>query len=63
MNSLQAYYLLGFTLLSAIVNSFIEEQPISIKILCLTLLFTTFVFASLFHNLKNITSKVTTNVE
>jgi hypothetical protein len=44
---------LGFILSSAILNAFIEEQPIGIKLLCLTLLSTSFIFASLFHNLKS----------
>lgn len=52
VNSVQNYYLLGFILLSAILNAFIERESIGIKLLCLTLLFTTFVFASLFHNLR-----------
>ncbi|GIU05968.1 hypothetical protein TUM4636_07140 [Shewanella glacialipiscicola] len=52
MSSLQSYYFLGFIFSSAILNIFIENESIGIKLLCLTLLFTTFIFASLFHNLK-----------
>ncbi len=56
VNSLQNYYLLGFILSSAILNALIEAQPIGIKLLCLTLLSTSFIFASLFHNLRNTVS-------
>lgn len=52
MNGVQSYYLIGFILSAAILNVFIENEAIGIKLLCTTLLFTTFVFASLFHNLK-----------
>lgn len=52
LSSVQTYYLFGFILLSAILNAFVESESIGIKLLCLTLLFTTFVFASLFHSLR-----------
>ncbi len=52
MGSIHSYYLGGFILLSATLNAFIENESIGIKLLCLLLLFTTFVFASLFHSLK-----------
>jgi len=52
MGSIHSYYLAGFILLSVILNAFIENESIGIKLLCLLLLFTTFVFASLFHSLK-----------
>jgi hypothetical protein len=52
MNSVQNHYLFGFILFSAILNAFIENESIGIQLLCLTLLLTTFVFASLFHSLR-----------
>ncbi len=52
MGSIHNYYLVGFILLSAILNVFIENESIGIKLLCLLLLFTTLVFASLFHSLR-----------
>ena len=53
MSRIQNYYLAGFTLSSAILNMFFEGESAGIKVLCLILLFGTFVFAFLFHNLKN----------
>jgi len=52
VNSVHNYYFLGFILLSALLNVFIENESIGIKLLCTTLLFTTCVFASLFHSLN-----------
>jgi hypothetical protein len=52
VDSVQNYYLFAFILLAAILNAFIESESIGIKLLCLILLFTTFVFASLFHSLR-----------
>ena len=53
MNNLQNYYILGMTLTSAILSIFIENESVGIKILCITLVFTTFLFAFLYHNLKS----------
>jgi len=53
MKDLQSYYLLSFILLAAILGIFLESESTGIKILCLTLLFTTCIFASLFHSLKS----------
>ncbi|PMG29062.1 hypothetical protein BCU94_15330 [Shewanella sp. 10N.286.52.C2] len=62
MGSIHNYYLVGFMLLSAILNAFIENESIGIKLLCLLLLFTTFIFASLFHSLKvKVAKEKTTN--
>jgi hypothetical protein len=59
VNKLQSYYFTGFLLFSAILNAFIENEAIAIKLLCLVLLFSTFVFASLYHNLRNKMAKMT----
>ena len=52
MTGVQTYYLIGFTLVASVLNIFIENESVGIKVLCTALLFTTFVFASLYHNLK-----------
>ncbi|KVX02626.1 hypothetical protein [Shewanella frigidimarina] len=57
MSILQSYYFTGFILFSAVLNAFIENETIAIKLLCLVLLFSTFVFASLYHNLRNKVAK------
>ncbi len=53
MNNLQNYYILGMTLTSAILSIFIENESVGIKILCIALVFTTFLFAFLYHNRKS----------
>lgn len=64
MGSIHSYYLVGFMLLSAMLNAFIEHEEVGIKLLCLLLLFTTFVFASLFHSLMvKVAKEKTANVE
>jgi len=57
VSKLQSYYFTGFLLFSAVLNAFIENETITIKLLCLILLFSTFVFASLYHSLRNKVSK------
>ncbi|HBF73291.1 MULTISPECIES: hypothetical protein [Alteromonas] len=52
MSGVHSYYLVGWILLSAILNEIIEDESKGIKLLCSLLLFTTFLFASLFHSLK-----------
>jgi len=52
VSSVHSYYLVGWILLSAILNEIIEDESKGIKLLCSLLLFTTFLFASLFHSLK-----------
>ena len=63
MDSVHSYYLVGFMLLSAILNAFIENESVGIKLLCLLLLFTNFVFASLFHSLKVTVAKEKTVID
>ena len=64
MSKLHSYYLVGFVLFSAILNAFIDSESIGIKLLCSLLLFTTFVFASLFHSLKaKISKEKISNIE
>ncbi len=52
VSGVHSYYLVGWILLSAILNEIIEDESKGIKLLCSLLLFTTFLFASLFHSLK-----------
>lgn len=59
MNNVHNCYFLGFIVFSALLNVFIENESIGIKTLCTTLLFTTFVFASLSHSLQIKLSKQT----
>ena len=54
---LQSYYLISFLLFSAVLNAFVENETIAVKLLCLVLLFSTFVFANLYHNLRNKVAK------
>lgn len=64
MGSIHSFYLVGFILVSAILNAFIKHEDIGIKLLCSLLLFTTFVFASLFHSLKvKVAKEKASNVE
>lgn len=64
MDSIRSYYLIGFILLSAILNVFIEKESIGIKLLCLLLLFITFILAVLLHSLKiKVAKEKTENVE
>ena len=50
---IQTYYLTGFIFCAALLNMFIENETVGIKVLCLVLLLGNFAFASLFHSLKS----------
>ena len=50
---IQNYYLAGFIFCSALLNMFLENETVGIKVLCLILLLGNFAFASLFHSLKS----------
>jgi ABC-type transport system involved in cytochrome c biogenesis permease component len=50
---IQNYYLAGFIFCAALLNMFLENETVVIKVLCLVLLLGNFTFASLFHSLKN----------
>ena len=47
------YYLAGFIFSSSIINMFLEDESVGIKVLCLILLLGNFAFASLFHSLRS----------
>jgi len=50
---IQNYYFAGFIFCSALLNMFLENETVGIKVLCLVLLLGNFAFASLFHSLKS----------
>ncbi|MFT5297464.1 MAG: ABC-type transport system involved in cytochrome c biogenesis permease component [Colwellia sp.] len=50
---IQNYYLAGFIFCAALLNMFLENETVGIKVLCLVLLLGNFAFASLFHSLKS----------
>ncbi|ABS09646.1 conserved hypothetical protein [Shewanella baltica OS185] len=52
MTPLQYAYLASFMVSSAFLNWLLDGQVPWVRLLCLILLFSTFVFASLFHSLK-----------
>jgi hypothetical protein len=53
MGRIQNYYLIGFIFCAALLNMFIENETIGIKVLCLVLLLGNFAFASLLHSYKS----------
>jgi ABC-type transport system involved in cytochrome c biogenesis permease component len=53
MGRIQNYYFVGFIFCAALLNMFIENETIGIKVLCLVLLLGNFAFASLLHSYKS----------
>ena len=53
MSRIHNYYLAGFIFSSSIINMFLEDESVGIKVLCLILLLGNFAFASLFHSLRS----------
>jgi ABC-type transport system involved in cytochrome c biogenesis permease component len=53
MGRIQNYYFVGFIFCAALLNMFIENETLGIKILCLVLLLGNFAFASLLHSYKS----------
>ncbi|MFB2803365.1 hypothetical protein [Shewanella seohaensis] len=52
MTQLHYVYFVSFMVSSAFLNGLLEGQVPWVRVLCLILLFSTFVFASLYHGLK-----------
>lgn len=52
MTQLHYAYFTSFMVSSAFLNGLLEEEAPWVRLLCLILLFSTFVFASLYHSLK-----------
>lgn len=52
MTQLHYAYFASFMVFSAFLNGLLEGEAPWVRLLCLILLFSTFVFASLYHSLK-----------
>jgi hypothetical protein len=50
---IQNFYIAGFAITSAIMNMFLEQESVGIKVFCIILLLGNFIFAFLFHHFKS----------